>query len=439
VTLREERPGVWRGDIWHQGRRIKLTFKGASKEAKEYEARRRLEITRAGIVKSRDVLTFAVFVADKYEPAAKLELSTGTWRVRPYQLKPLRHYFGPMKITKITEQHVEAYKHLRARLVSKATVNSELNVLSAIFSYARDMKIPCASPKIRRFKVRTNKGNAKAYTRAEVGFILAAAGLVAPRFLPLVKFLFETGARKSEAINLPWSRVDLERGLAFIWNEIDDDEADSKPDDESDYAVKSVEREVTLSDGLLELLREQKATVGSSEWVFPVAMNRMHTKGDKYWEFPDATWGRVLARANELAKSVEPSARKIAGGPHRCRHTFASHFLRMKPDLFALGRVLGHSHTRVTELYSHLLADHLAGTRNIVTFEAALIDVDATPATTPASPIPVAPVSSSNAEGRTGRRVTARRGGTAAVAARHSTPGTTPGVGSRPDRRRNPE
>lgn len=219
MTLKEERPGVWRGDLWHQGRRIKLTFKGMSKEAKEYEAQRRLEIAKAGIVKTHDVLTFAVFVTDKYEPAAKLELSTGTWRVRPYQLKPLRHYFGAMKMTKITEQHIEVYKHLRARVVSKATVNSELNVLSAIFSYAREMKIPCGSPKIRRFKVRTNKGNAKAYSRAEVGFILSAAAVVAPRFFPLVKFLLETGARKSEGDQLavvagrprPGARVHLER------------------------------------------------------------------------------------------------------------------------------------------------------------------------------------------------------------------------------------
>jgi integrase len=139
------------------------------------------------------------------------------------------------------------------------------------------------------------------------------------------------------------------------------------------------------------LLKEQKAKAGGSEWVFPVTMNRMHTKGDKYWEFPDTTWARVLTKANDLAKKADPNARKIAGGPHRCRHTYASHFLQAKPDLFALGRVLGHSHTRVTELYAHLLADHLAGTRNVVTFEAATVETDTAPATSLGAPTP-APV-----------------------------------------------
>jgi len=154
--------------------------------------------------------------------------------------------------------------------------------------------------------------------------------------------------------------------------------------------VKSIEREVTLSDGLVAILKEQKLAVGTSEWVFPVLTNRMRTKGDKYWEFPDATWSRALDKANELAQKADPTTRKIVGGPHRCRHTFASHFLQEKPDLFALGRVLGHTHTRVTELYSHLLADHLAGTRNGVTFEPAVVEIDppeTTPTTTPAEPL----------------------------------------------------
>ncbi|MGO9838647.1 MAG: hypothetical protein ACLP1X_31085 [Polyangiaceae bacterium] len=45
--------------------------------------------------------------------------------------------------------------------------------------------------------------------------------------------------------------------------------------------------------------------------------------------------------------------------------------MQSKPDLFLLGRILGHSHTRVTELYSHFLPEHLAEARNVVTFAGA--------------------------------------------------------------------
>jgi len=52
------------------------------------------------------------------------------------------------------------------------------------------------------------------------------------------------------------------------------------------------------------------------------------------------------------------------------RHTYASHFLSAVPDLFELARVLGHTHVRITELYTHLLPGHLERSRNAVTLPA---------------------------------------------------------------------
>jgi hypothetical protein len=48
------------------------------------------------------------------------------------------------------------------------------------------------------------------------------------------------------------------------------------------------------------------------------------------------------------------------------------------PDLFLLAQVLGHSHQRVTELYTHLLPGHLARARNAVNLGPALQTVAAT-------------------------------------------------------------
>jgi site-specific recombinase XerD len=80
----------------------------------------------------------------------------------------------------------------------------------------------------------------------------------------------------------------------------------------------------------------------------------------------------LRGEAQEGASKAEAAEKipAIKGGPHRARHTFASHFLTAKPDLFLLGKLLGHSHTRVTELYSHLIPEHLAEARNVVSFAA---------------------------------------------------------------------
>jgi len=53
-----------------------------------------------------------------------------------------------LKLTEIAEENVEAFKshRIEADGVEASTVNSELNALSAVLTYARDvLKLPCAS------------------------------------------------------------------------------------------------------------------------------------------------------------------------------------------------------------------------------------------------------------------------------------------------------
>jgi integrase len=61
---------------------------------------------------------------------------------------------------------------------------------------------------------------------------------------------------------------------------------------------------------------------------------------------------------------------KVRDGPHTCRHTFALHFVAVVLDLRQLAGIVGHSQTRVTELYTHLLPGHLGRARNAVNLSA---------------------------------------------------------------------
>jgi hypothetical protein len=201
--------------------------------------------------------------------------------------------------------------------------------------------------KLPMFKVtRNNRDAVKCWTKKEAASILATAKEHASWFYALFLFLFETGARKSEPIALTWKRIDFDQKIVKIWN-----------DETTQYEVKSKEREVPISDHLLVVLKEQKLKWGKSEYVFPCVSSRFEgTRGEKMAEFPDNSWRRIVTLVG------------LSGGPHKARHTYASLFLREKPDLFLLGRLLGHSHSRVTELYSHLLPEHLAEARNVVSF-----------------------------------------------------------------------
>jgi integrase len=355
--------------LWRKGKRHDWIVDGTIKEAKAFEATKLIELQAGEPLDKRTAPLFSIFSTGAYADHARVHLRETTRSVRKYQLATLVEHFGQLKLTEVVEEHIEGFKRLRVERdrVEAATVNGELNALSAVLTYARSLRVPCSNPKIVRIPTRRKKGRVKFFSTKEIRYILLATNIIAPKLFPLVKFLFETGARKSEATNLPWVNVLFDQGMVRIWSaSADDDEGEQ---DGNDYAVKSVEREVPFSDDLLQVLREQKARGFSTAWVFPAwKTNNAGKKGERYAHFPKGTWRRILTKATELARQDDPNAPAIKGGPHKCRHTFASHFLARKPDLFLLGRILGHSHSRVTELYSHLLPDHPAEARNVVSF-----------------------------------------------------------------------
>ena len=50
---------------------------------------------------------------------------------------------------------------------------------------------------------------------------------------------------------------------------------------------------------------------------------------------------------------------RVPGSPRSLRHTFATEYLRNGGDLYRLSRILGHSNTRTTERYLHLVTEDL--------------------------------------------------------------------------------
>jgi|HubBroStandDraft_1064217.scaffolds.fasta_scaffold06429_5 hypothetical protein len=176
---REDPPGSsrWRKQLWVHGQPHQLTFKGAKADAELHEAQRRIEL---GAVTARangtSVYAFEDFCASQYKPWAKAHLRESTYKVRHFQLENLILHFGRLKLPKLSDAMVEAYKLKRlAEHAEKAMVNSELNALSAVKTYARDIvKVPCADFKIRRFKVSKRRDKVECWTRDEVLRILAA-------------------------------------------------------------------------------------------------------------------------------------------------------------------------------------------------------------------------------------------------------------------------
>lgn len=332
------RKGTRRVVIWAKGRRHEYVVEGTKSDAEAFEARQRVALeASAGRAEKRTAPTFSAFCATVYEPHAKQHLKENTWsKVRVYQVATLIEHFGSLRLTDITGETVDAFKAARLALRRKpSVVNNELRVLRTILNFAKTLKYPSTDATFKRLSER-GKPRPAVWSAADVTRLFTAAEEHAPDILPMLVFLANTGCRKGEAIAAEWSWVDFERGFICI------------PSNEVWQPKNNLPREIPLSDALRRVLSTPKDERAHERWLF---VNR---NGAPYAEFPKDRFWIVRAVA------------KLAGGPHTLRHTFASLFLARMPDMFLLAEVMGHSHTRVTELYSHLLPTHLAQARNVV-------------------------------------------------------------------------
>jgi integrase len=337
------RPGTWRVVIWSKGTQTETTIEGTKAEAKSFEARRRVELD-ADQLSTRVSPTFGDFATEVYAPHAIEHLEGSTWsKVRKYQVATLVGFFGKTKLTSIDAALVDRFKASR-RPNQASSINNELRVLGTMLRFAKARKYPCAEVSWKKLTIRAHP-RAVAWTDDEVMRLFDSARAVYPSLLPMLVFLVNTGCRKGEALACEWSWIDEERDLIRIPSTRYWTPKSGKP------------REVPLANAVRAAL---SGLDRSKRWVFPTQ------DGTRYAIFPEDLYRRIRDHA------------RLTGGVHQSRHTFASHFLAKVPDMALLAQVLGHSTTRVTQIYAHLLPGHLERAKGAVDLAPRLQTLDLT-------------------------------------------------------------
>ena len=330
-------PGKWRVRIWFKGVKRDWTVEGSKQAAREFAARKRLDLEAAEPVEEvRRVPRFCDFSTCAYATHAVRHLKPSTWDRRRYQIATLVEHFGHWKLTEINTARVEEFiQTQRDRGLEASTINSLTNTLRAILRYAREIKVPAAEPRI--FKLReVGKRRIQAWSDEDLNRLFENVRVECPDLLPLVVALANTGMRKGEALALRWRDVDLDARVITIQSS-------------EDWQPKSGKaRQVPISDGLLPYLTGERK---NTEWVFPCPAT-----GDQWAYWPNRKFDAARKAAG------------LTGGPHTLRHSYASHMVLQTRDFFLVARLLGHSTSWVTERYAHLLPEHLDRARDALSF-----------------------------------------------------------------------
>jgi integrase len=212
---------------------------------------------------------------------------------------------GRFKVISITSEQIEDFMHS----LSKGTQGRVIGLLGAIFSYAVKRKLRSDNPVRGIEKPKETKRNRRLSQAEYAQFGSALNGEISDIF----KLLAVTGWRSSEAKNLRWSELDLERNVVTLG------------DTKTGVSVRP------LSAAAIEIIKRQKQN--GSAFVFD------HDHGKPI--------GNLRSRWLKLGMSEDVV-------PHVLRHSFAS----LAADLgFAdstIAGMIGHKQQSITSRYLHL-------------------------------------------------------------------------------------
>jgi site-specific recombinase XerD len=222
---------------------------------------------------------------------------------------------------------------LEDRKLANGTVVLHVSALRFFFIRVlkrRDMKEDLPYPKrLKRLPV--------VLSREEVGRLIDSTRNLFHRTMLLT--LYAAGLRRSELCRLQVRNIDSQRMVLRI-----------------EHGKGGVDRDVPLSESLLQTLRDYWRWMRPKTYLFPGTVN--NGRADKPIT-PKVIWEAVHAAA--ITAGID---KRVT--PHTLRHTYATHLLEAGADLRTIQLLLGHADLSHTTIYLHLSQKHLQAAPNLL-------------------------------------------------------------------------
>ena len=247
-------------------------------------------------------------------------LSSSTIKNYLGALSPFFAFFQERNLKDITKEEIEGYVyHLKTKYqISDTKQNTVINAIKAYYEHV------LGKPREYYDLQRPNRSKSlpNVFSKEEVMRIVAAPKNIKHKAILLT--IYSAGLRISEAINLRIKDIHSDEGYIFV------KDAKGKKD-----------RKTVLSPILLQVLR-------------------IYFKANKpsYWLFEGQDGGQYSSKSiqNILRAAIEKSGANPWGTVHTLRHSFATHLLQEGVNLRLIQSMLGHSSSKTTEVYTHVLA-----------------------------------------------------------------------------------
>ncbi len=162
------------------------------------------------------------------------------------------------------------------------------------------------------------------------------------RSYALLQILYASGLRVSELVELKLSSIQItqkEDGMPGAYLQV-------KGKGGKERIVPLHEEAIRAIYAYLKVRKEFEDAGAESQWLFPSRGASGHLTRQRF--------GQIL-KSLALKTGIDPERVH----PHTLRHTFASHMLAGGADLRVVQELLGHADISTTQIYTHVLREHL--------------------------------------------------------------------------------
>lgn len=249
-------------------------------------------------------------------------------------LSYIQNYLGEITLTEITQSKMSDYFEQRTKDSSIYQARKDLICFNSLFNKAIAegyiFQNPCKD--IKRFRLPQKQP----LFFSELEFDLLLSKVKETDLKDLFLFAIQTGLRQMELLTLEWSQINFEDRFLIL--------------DNREHLTKSKNiRTVPLSMKALQILTERERTK-KGNLVFTLAGYQINQ------DFISRKFKSYV-----LESKINPKLKF-----HSLRHTFASWLVQKGVSIYHVSKLLGHANVETTEIYSHLRAEDLRASINLL-------------------------------------------------------------------------
>lgn len=241
----------------------------------------------------------------------------------------------------LTKDDLSTYLDALKQRVSLSTVARTLSALKQFYNFLLSEELVQQNPLIRMKQSRAGKRLPKFLSIEAVDKLLEESYKNASpegiRLSTMLELLYATGMRVSELVELPLKSLIFEPSTKKL---------------QQCLMVKGKgdkERLVPL---------HEKAVDSLMNYLKIRSYFSKGTKKQELYLFPSHSGAGHLTRQG-FAKLLKKICEDVSISPHLIRHSFATHLLKNGADLFTIQKILGHADISITQIYTHVLPEHV--------------------------------------------------------------------------------